>query len=171
MTNMSRTARQTKTKTKPEPRFVFETEIWLPQPPEEVFPFFGDAFNLEKITPKWLHFQVLTPKPIKMQAGTLIDYKLRLRGLPIRWRTEIASWEPPFRFVDQQLKGPYRAWIHEHRFLEKDGGTQCFDRVQYDMFGGKLINRLLVRRDVERIFAYRQQQLAEHFQGKIHGTA
>ncbi len=140
---------------------VFHSELWLPRPRSEVFAFFGDALNLQAITPDFLNFQVLTPRPIEMRAGTLIDYKLRVRGIPLRWRTLIRAWEPPFRFVDEQLRGPYRQWIHEHTFEERDGGTLARDVVRYSVFGGALIDRLFVRRDVEKIFAYRSKRLLE----------
>lgn len=138
-------------------------EQWLPRPRAEVFPFFADAANLQAITPPWLDFRILTPGPIAMRPGALIDYRLKLRGFPIRWRTQITVWEPPFRFVDRQLKGPYRQWVHEHSFEEKDGGTLCRDRVDYAVPGGALVNRIFVQRDVETIFAYRREQLERLF--------
>ena len=138
-------------------------EQWLPRPRAEVFPFFTDAANLQAITPPWLDFRILTPGPIAMRPGALIDYRLKLRGFPIRWRTQITVWEPPFRFVDRQLKGPYRQWVHEHSFEEKDGGTLCRDRVDYAVPGGALVNRIFVQRDVETIFAYRREQLERLF--------
>jgi ligand-binding SRPBCC domain-containing protein len=141
----------------------FEMEQWLPRPRVEVFPFFADAANLQAITPPWLDFKVVTPGPLSMRSGALIDYRLKLRGIPIGWRTEISVWEPPFRFVDRQLKGPYRQWIHEHTFEEKDGGTLCRDVVDYAVPGGALVNRFFVRRDVEKIFAYRRERLARLF--------
>ena len=143
--------------------FTFESELWLPRLVTEVFPFFADARNPQAITPDWLNFEVLTPGPIEIKAGALIDYKLRVRGLPLRWRTHIKSWEPPHRFVDEQLRGPYRQWIHEHTFVEKDGGTLARDVVRYAVFGGALINRIFVRRDVERIFEFRRMKLVERF--------
>jgi hypothetical protein len=143
--------------------FTLQTELWLPRPRTEVFPFFSDARNLEAITPPWLQFEVLTPPPIEMQAGTLIDYRIRVHGFPIRWRTEIAEWAPPHHFVDVQLRGPYTLWHHTHTFEERDGGTLCLDHVRYRPRGGALINWLFVRRDVERIFQYRQQRLKELF--------
>ena len=100
---------------------TLDTELFLPRPREEVFPFFADAFNLEAITPPFLRFKVTTEAPIEMQVGALIDYKLRLHGIPITWRTRIAAWEPPYRFVDEQLKGPYSLWRHEHTFEEVEG--------------------------------------------------
>ena len=136
---------------------TYQAELWLPRPRPEVFAFFAEARNLEAITPPWLKFEVLTPAPIAMRAGTLIDYRLRLHGFPIRWRTEITLWEPPVRFADTQLRGPYRLWEHTHTFVEKDGGTLCRDEVRYAVPGGALIERLFVRRDVERIFAHRQE--------------
>ncbi|HSR52068.1 MAG TPA: SRPBCC family protein [Acidobacteriota bacterium] len=144
--------------------FRLEKEIRLPCPPQEVFPFFADAANLEQITPDCLNFEILTPRPIDMQVGTLIDYKLRVRGIPIRWRTKITVWEPPFRFQDEQLKGPYRQWIHEHTFEEKEGGTLCRDVVRYAVWGGWIIDKLFVRRDVEGIFEFRQRRLNEIFE-------
>jgi ligand-binding SRPBCC domain-containing protein len=141
--------------------FKMQTELWLPRPRQEVFPFFADARNLEALTPPWLKFEVLTPAPIAMRPGTLIDYRIRVHGLPIRWRTEIAEWDPPHQFVDQQLRGPYTLWHHTHTFMERDGGTLCLDCVRYRPRGGALINWLFVRRDVERVFQYRQQRMQE----------
>jgi ligand-binding SRPBCC domain-containing protein len=140
---------------------LFTAELWLPLKPAEVFPFFSDAANLEAITPPWVNFKTLTPSPIEMRVGTLIDYQLKIHGIPVKWRTHIKVWEPPYRFVDEQLRGPYRQWIHEHTFVEKDGGTVCKDRVEYQVPGGWLIDKLFVRRDVERIFAYRRERIEE----------
>jgi ligand-binding SRPBCC domain-containing protein len=143
--------------------FLFRAEQWLPRPRSEIFPFFAEARNLEKLTPPWLKFEVLTPSPIIMRAGLLIDYRIKIHGLPIPWRTEIVAWEPPQRFVDVQLRGPYRLWHHTHTFEERDGGTLCRDEVRYAPLGGALLNWLFVRRDVERIFAYRKERLEEMF--------
>ena len=143
--------------------FVFETELWLPHPRNEVFAFFGDAHNLERITPPWVNFAVLTPTPIVMRPGILIDYRIRIHGVPVRWRTEISAWQPPFQFVDEQRRGPYRLWHHTHTFEEREGGTLCRDRVRYWPRGGALMNWLFVRKDVERIFEYRRQRLMETF--------
>ena len=140
--------------------YDLEREQWFPRPLEEVFAFFADAGNLEAITPPWLGFEVLTPRPIAMRPGTLIDYRLRLRGVPLRWRTEISVWQPPHRFVDEQRRGPYREWVHEHTFAAVDGGTLVRDRVRYRVPGGWLVHELFVRRDVERIFDYRRERLA-----------
>ena len=143
--------------------FILQTELWLPRPRDEVFPFFAEARNLEAITPPWLQFEVLTPAPIAMRRGTIIDYRIRVHGIPIRWRTEIAEWQPPHRFVDVQLRGPYTLWHHKHTFETRDGGTLCADQVRYRPRGGALMNWLFVRRDVEKTFRYRQQRRKEIF--------
>lgn len=139
------------------------TEIRLARPRREVFEFFGDAGNLQEITPPWLHFRILTPRPIEMRPGARIDYKLRLHGVPVSWKTEITAWEPPIRFVDEQLRGPYRLWVHEHTFEEIEGGTLARDRVRYAVPGGAFANRLLVARDLEAIFRFRSGKLQEIF--------
>ena len=143
---------------------VLIREQRLPAGPDEVFPFFGDALNLERITPPWLGFRVVTPRPIDMRPGTLIEYRLRLHGLPLRWLTRIDVWEPPHRFVDRQLRGPYRHWRHEHTFASDGrGGTLMRDRVDYSLpLGplGWLADLLLVRRDLARIFDHRAESVA-----------
>jgi len=143
--------------------FTHRSELFVARPRSEVFPFFADARNLEELTPDWLSFTVLTPDPIPMAVGTTIDYRLAWHGIPLRWRSEIADWEPPHRFIDRQLRGPYRLWHHEHRFEEVEGGTNVIDEVEYAVWGGALAVNLGVRRDVERIFAYRSERLAEIF--------
>ena len=143
--------------------FTFHTELWLPRDRDEVFPFFAEARNLEAITPPWLNFEVLTPAPVAMRAGALIDYRIRVHGIPIRWRTEIVEWNAPHRFVDVQLRGPYTLWHHTHTFEERGGGTLCLDDVRYRPRGGALTNWLFVRRDVKNIFAFRSERLAQMF--------
>lgn len=143
--------------------YQLTAEQWLPSTRERVFAFFADAYRLQDLTPPFLNFQVITPAPIAMQVGTKIDYKLRLRGFPIRWQSEISEWQPPERFVDRQLIGPYRLWHHLHTFDEQDGGTLVRDIVDYSVPGGCLIHWLVVRRDLERIFRYRRDQLARYF--------
>jgi ligand-binding SRPBCC domain-containing protein len=140
-----------------------QTELWLPRKREEVFRFFSDAGNLEVITPPWLRFTVLTPRPIEMRVGTRIDYQLKVRGIPLRWQSEITAWEPPVRFVDEQRRGPYRKWRHEHLFEEHGDRTLAIDRVDYDVFAGFIVESLFVRRDVEQIFAFRKTKLLEIF--------
>ncbi len=146
--------------------FTFETDLWLPLPPEALFPFFAEAGNLERLTPPWLRFRVLRQHPPAMGAGTILDYPLRLHGVPLSWRTRIAAWDPPRRFVDEQIRGPYRLWVHEHVFTAEDGGTRCRDHVRYAVPGGALVDAVLVRRDVGRIFAYRARVL-----GALFGTS
>ena len=141
----------------------FRSEIWLPRAPAEVFPFFGDATNLNLITPPWLHFEILTPGPIVMRAGTLIDYRLRVRGVPLRWRTHINAWEPSHRFVDEQIRGPYRLWIHEHTFEPREGGTLARDFVRYAVTFDFVAHAWLVRPDVEKIFEFRSRALQQQF--------
>lgn len=144
--------------------YQLRAEIWLPRPCEEVFEFFADAFNLETITPPLLRFHVETPRPISMQVGALIDYRLRLHGIPLRWRTEITGWDPPFSFVDEQVWGPYRLWRHRHAFVEQDGGTLMTDEVDYAVPGGPVVHALAVEGDVRRIFEFREQKMQELFQ-------
>ena len=134
-------------------------EQLVPLQREEVFEFFSEAHNLQELTPPWLNFEILTPQPVEMRAGRLIDYKLRLRMVPVRWQSEITVWQPPFRFVDRQRKGPYRLWVHTHTFEDMAGGTLVTDVVDYAVPGGELVERLLVRPDLERIFDFRARQL------------
>lgn len=145
---------------------LIELEQRLAPPPEEVFPFFAEALNLERITPPWLHFRVLSQEPARMEAGTMIGYRLRLRGVPIRWLTRIEEWDPNRRFVDRQVRGPYRHWHHTHEFVPDEGGTLMRDTVRYAMRGGpvgELARRAIVIGDLERIFAYRREQVERLF--------
>ena len=145
--------------------YRLRSEVVLKEALEIVFGFFSDAANLQRITPPWLNFQVVSTTPVEMKVGQNIDYRLRLRGFPLRWRSEITAWEPPYRFVDEQIRGPYRVWRHEHRFAEEGGKTVCTDDVTYAVLGGQLVNRLLVEPDVKRIFEYRRKRLLEIFSG------
>jgi len=145
---------------------VLERDIWIAKPLDAIFAFFSDAHNLNEITPPWLNFEILTPAPIHMAVGTIIDYQLRLRGKKIRWQTEIAHWEPPHKFVDAQRHGPYRLWIHEHVFVGQNDGTQIHDRVRYAVPGGvvePLVHRLFVARELTAIFEYREDKLQTIF--------
>ena len=135
----------------------------IPRPVADVFPFFSDPRNLERITPDLLRFRIVGTPPERIEEGSLIDYALRIRGLPMRWRTLISVWEPPRRFVDTQLKGPYRQWIHEHLFIDEGDSTLMQDTIRYKVLGGRLINRLFVQNDVLKIFRYRTEFLREHF--------
>lgn len=141
-------------------------EQFLALPIEEVFQFFSDAGNLQEITPAYLDFRILSPRPVEMQRGTLLDYRLRWHGFPIRWRTKILEWNPPHGFVDLQLKGPYKLWHHTHTFTARDGGTLMVDKVNYELpLGplGELAHEIKVRRDVEGIFAFRREKIGQIF--------
>ena len=145
---------------------IFEAETTVPAPRDDVFPFFADAANLGRITPPSMGFHILTPPPIVMREGALIDYTIRLHGIPMRWRTRIARWNPPHEFVDEQLKGPYRTWVHRHTFTETpDGQTILRDHVRYALplppFGQ--IALPWVRAQIKGIFAYRQKVISEMF--------
>jgi ligand-binding SRPBCC domain-containing protein len=143
---------------------VLERSQRLALPAARAFAFYADALNLEAITPPWLAFRVATPGPIEMRSGTLIDYRLRLHGVPVRWRTRIAVWEPPERFVDVQVRGPYALWEHTHTFEPAgEHAVVIRDRVRYALpFGplGELAHALFVRRDLERIFDHRRRAVA-----------
>ncbi len=133
-------------------------------PVEKAFAVYGDTLNLEPMTPPWLHFHVTNAGPVTMEPGALLHYRLRLHGVPIRWTTRIETWEPPARFVDTQLRGPYALWQHTHEFEpDRSGCTLIHDRVRYAIpYGplGWLAHRLFVRRDLERIFDYRATAFA-----------
>ena len=135
----------------------------LPYPRERVFDFFSRAGNLNLLTPPWLHFSILTPLPIEMKAGARIDYRIRLRGLPVQWTSEITEWMPPVRFTDSQIRGPYRLWVHRHVFEETAEGTLAIDDVTYRVPGGGLANRLFVAGELRKIFDYRKAKLLELF--------
>jgi ligand-binding SRPBCC domain-containing protein len=140
-----------------------QREQYLNHPLETVFGFFADARNLERLTPPWLRFHLLTDDPIEMRVGTLIDYRLRVHGVPVRWTSVIEEWEPGRGFVDRQLRGPYGLWHHRHRFQPSGTGTLVVDEVDYALPLGRLgdlAHPLFVRRDLERIFAYRHEAVS-----------
>lgn len=139
-------------------------EQWLARPPEEVFPFFANPYNLERLTPEFLRFKILGVDSEKFGEGSRIDYRLVLHGIPVRWQSRIAFWRPNESFVDEQTRGPYRRWCHTHEFEAADGGTIIRDRVRYVLpFGvvGELVAGKLVERDLETIFDYRRRQVSE----------
>ena len=147
-------------------RFQLDRVQTIARPRAEVFQFFSQASNLEKLTPAFLKFRILTPEPIEMKEGTLIDYRLKLYGWPVHWRTRIERFEPEDCFVDMQLRGPYRYWEHLHEFRDVPGGTQMRDHVQYELpLGvlGDVARGLFVRRSLERIFDFRIRAVEEVF--------
>jgi ligand-binding SRPBCC domain-containing protein len=145
---------------------VFFSQQYLPLPPEELFPFFADAHNLENITPSTLNFKILSVSTPQIQSGTLIEYSLNIRGVPVKWKTEIQNWNPPHEFVDNQLKGPYKLWHHTHTFLPLGKGTLMIDRVRFKPplgILGWLTSITLVRKEVSGIFAYRREVIHKLF--------
>ena len=146
--------------------FEINMKQYINKPLEVVFEFFSKPENLEMITPKSLSFNILTPTPVKMEKGSLIDYTIRLFGVPIHWRTLISDYEPPFRFVDQQIKGPYTFWHHTHTFRLVDGGVEIIDQVKYSLplgWLGTLAHAIWVRKDLEKIFEYRKTVIQNYF--------
>jgi ligand-binding SRPBCC domain-containing protein len=142
---------------------------WIPASLDEVFAFFSAASNLEKLTPPWLHFKIIGQSTPQIQKGTLIDYQLKLRGLPFKWKTLIEEWNPQHSFVDTQLKGPYKLWHHTHIFEAKDGGVLVTDRIRYEVpmgLIGDLVAGNYVKKDVTKIFNYRKKIISEIFPEK-----
>ena len=144
--------------------YTLERTQLIRRPLADVFAFFSDAGNLEAITPAFLNFHILTPRPIAMRPGTLIDYQIRLLGIPLKWRTKIETWDPPLRFTDIQLTGPYKLWHHTHEFIVVPDGTLMTDRVRYQMPAGplgRLVHALWTKRTLRRIFDYRFEKIEE----------
>lgn len=142
--------------------YILEQTQLVHRPLSEVFAFFADPSNLELLTPPILGFKILTPTPIDMREGALIDYRISVRGVPLRWRTRIDAYDPMRSFVDVQLRGPYRSWRHTHSFEERPDGTEVRDHVEYSLPlgpAGALVHKLFVRRDLETIFAFRREAM------------
>ena len=148
---------------------VLERTQRLALPVERVFAFYAQARNLKALTPPWMGFAVVTPEPIQMRAGALIDYRLKLHGVPVRWCTRIEAWEPPVRFVDIQVRGPYALWEHTHSFeRDSEDAAVIRDRVRYALpLGplGQIAHAAFVRRDLNRVFDYRARAVAERLLG------
>lgn len=143
--------------------YVLRESIELATPLADLFPFFCDAGNLDQLTPPSLRFRILSPAPIEMREGAEIEYSIRIRGLPVRWRTLISEWNPPHAFTDQQLRGPYRWWRHRHAFEDRGATTVMHDTVEYGIPGGPAVHALAVKRDLLSIFTYRSGRAAELF--------
>jgi ligand-binding SRPBCC domain-containing protein len=145
--------------------YILERDQWLPKSLDDVFSFFSRPENLQTITPPWLDFRMVDA-PQALAVGSLVRYRLRWHGLPIRWTTEITEWSPPHRFVDRELRGPYALWNHEHWFVPHDGGTKMNDRVTYALplgILGRLAHSIVVNRDMERIFDFRADTMRRLF--------
>lgn len=144
-------------------------EQWIERRLDSIFPFFERPENLPLITPPELDFQLLTPAPVEMKDGRIIDYTIRVLGRKVRWRTIISTYKPPFSFVDEQLKGPYSFWHHTHTFLPEHNGTRIIDEVRYALpvwlpaFVSRLLNRWYVQPELQRIFNYRRLQFEKIF--------
>ncbi len=141
--------------------YVLERTQIIERSLTDTFSFFSDAFNLEKITPEFLRFKILTPRPLAMRAGTVIEYSLSLFGIPFKWKTLIEQWEPGVKFVDRQLKGPYALWVHTHSF-EAVGADRTLmkDRVEYQLplgILGEVAHTLFVRKTLQKIFTHRAE--------------
>ena len=143
--------------------YLLTTTTVVDRPIDEVFAFFADAGNLEQLTPPTLNFKILTPQPIEMREGALIDYRIRVHGVPIKWKTEITAWEPDKRFIDEQRRGPYLRWIHEHTFEQTQAGVLVADRVDYKPPMRWLSHPLLIKRDLTKIFTFRREALHRRF--------
>jgi ligand-binding SRPBCC domain-containing protein len=146
--------------------YTLQREQWVPQSVDKVFAFFSAPANLELLTPPWLKFQIVTPQPVTMAAGTLIEYRIHWHFIRMRWVTEIVEWSPPTRFVDTELKGPYKMWHHTHSFVAERNGTTIRDDIRYALplgILGAIANHLSVGRDLERIFDYRTERVSERF--------
>ncbi len=143
---------------------TFETKLYRPL--DEIFNFFSNAENLTAVTPTDVEFSMLTPTPIKMHVGTMINYRIKLMGVPFFWCTHINMWEPPYRFADEQLKGPYVFWHHEHTFEQKEGYVLMTDKLHYlspGWFLEPLINRFFVTPQIKKIWVFRDQQFKKLF--------
>jgi len=147
--------------------YTLQRQQWIDRPLTEVFGFFSDARNLEHITPPWIGFEILSVSTAVLGEGTIIEYRLRMHGVSMRWKTHLCEWNPPHGFADIQASGPYKLWHHTHRFESENGGTKMTDSLRYELpLGvlGRVVHKLKVRGDVARIFDYRAGRIAELFE-------
>ena len=143
-----------------------EYKQFIKQPIDRVFHFFSMPENLEYITPPRLLFRILTPLPIIIKKGSIIDYKIKILGIPVKWKTLITEYIPPHKFIDEQIKGPYSLWKHTHTFIEEEEGTTIHDKIHYIVpFGmfGRIINLLWITKDLDSIFTYRRNKIDQYF--------
>ena len=145
--------------------FIFEQEQIINQPLSKLFPFFERPENLSKLTPKWLSFEIRTKLPLEMKQGATFEYTISLFGIPMKWKTLIVKYSPPNIFIDEQVKGPYKKWVHTHSFKEINGKVTMADRVEYDLYGGflKYIINIFVAISVKKIFNYRKISIEKEF--------
>ena len=146
--------------------YELDVEQFIDQPVEKVFEYFSRPENLEEITPPRLGFTIMTPSPIPMEKGSLIDYTIRILGFPVHWRTLITSYDPPHGFVDEQIKGPYVLWYHRHSFKKENSGTIIRDTVRYAVplgIIGRFLNLIWIQKDLKDIFAYRRKFIENKF--------
>ena len=149
--------------------FKLNARQFIGRPIDEVFGFFSRPENLTLITPSNLHFNILTPRPLEMKQGAVIDYTIKIFKVPIHWRTLITTYDPPFKFVDEQLKGPDNFWHHTHTFKEVSDGVEIYDEVHYGIpFGplGSLLHALWIKKDLNHIFEYRKGVIDNIFKEK-----
>jgi len=155
---------------------LLEREQWIPRPLKKVFPFFERPENLALITPPWMGFELLSPSPVAMAEGRLIDYRIRIKGMPVRWCSLISSYEPPHRFVDKQVIGPYAYWSHLHRFRSHGNKTCILDRVRYALPrwlvgpAGRAVHGGFVRPALEEIFDFRAAVFERLYGATTHGS-
>lgn len=150
--------------------YNIEFSQFIPQPIDKVFAFFARPENLECITPKYLKFSIKTLSPIRMETGQIIDYTIKIKGFPISWSSLISSYDPPYSFIDEQIRGPYSKWHHTHTFTNVNGGTKIDDQIQYGIpFGlvGRIAHSIWIKKDLERIFDFRSKTIEKVFRNDI----
>jgi len=146
--------------------YVYKQQQKIGKPLADLFPFFEKPENLSLLTPKWLSFKIKSKEPLSMKEGARFEYTIKLFGIPMHWETLITKYEPPFQFVDEQLKGPYKVWIHTHSFIENNEQVLMTDEVKYDLYGGFLkgiINHFFIKHSIKQIFRFRKAAITEFF--------